>query len=172
MFLMRSFAAVGVLALAACGGPEPRGQLSFTPRPELTSPPGEMATQRLVLMKTVTDAKDVKNIGSISLASEGPGVLVRVDFRGAPAGTFSLTMNEQNDCSAQENGDVTIPAGAAGAPWAPEGGAPFRIPDVTIPEDGSFRSEFLIKGVSISDTRGKSFVVNSGTNRLACGVSN
>lgn len=171
MWFMRGVATIGVLALAACGGAEPRGELSFTPRPELTAPPGEMATQRLVLLKATTGDKANKGIGSISLASEGPGVLVRIELRGAPPGTFTLTMNERADCRFLEENDVKIPAGAAGAPWAPEGGVPFRVPDLVIPSDGSLRTEFLVRGISISDTRDRSFVINSGKDRLACGLS-
>lgn len=166
-----SVAGLGVLALAACGGSEPRGELSFTPRPELTAPPGEMSTQRLVLMKATTGEKANKGIGSISLSSEGPGVLVRIELRGAPAGKFTLTMNENADCRFTGEEDNKVPAGAAGSPWAPEGGSPFRVPELTIPSDGSLRTEFLVKGISINDTRDRSFVINSGSDRLACGIS-
>lgn len=171
MWFMRGLACVSVLGLAACGGAEPRGELSFTPRPELTAPPGEMATQRLVLMKATTGENANKGIGSISLASEGPGVLVRIELRGAPAGTFTLTMNERADCRIIEEDDKKVPAGAAGAPWAPDGGVPFRVPDLVIPSDGSLRTEFLVRGISIGDTRDRAFVINSGADRLACGIS-
>ncbi len=171
MWLMRGVAGLSVLALAACGGSEPRGQLSFTPRPELTAPPGEMSTQRLVLMKATTGEAANKGIGSISLSSEGPGVLVRIELRGAPAGTFTLTMNENADCRYLEENDKKIPAAAAGAPWAPEGGSAFKVPQLTIPSDGSLRTEFLVRGITIGDTRDRSFVINSGNDRLACGIS-
>jgi Cu/Zn superoxide dismutase len=170
MWTARGLAGLGILALAACGGPEPRGQLSVVPRPELTAPPGEMSAQRLVLMKATEGEKANKGVGSIALSTEGVGVLVRIDLRGMTPGTYVLSINEKPDCRFLEEDGKKIMAGGAGAPWGPDETV-VRMPQLVIGDDGSAKTEFIVPGLKISDTRDRSFVVNSGASRIACGLS-
>lgn len=166
----RSVAAVSLIVLTACGGTDTRGELPSAPRPELTAPPGEMSTQRLVLMKATAGDKANKGVGTIALSTEGAGVLVRVDLRGIAPGSYVLSINERPDCRFIEENDQKILAGAAGAPWGPDNSV-VRLPKLAIPEDGSLKTEFIVPGLVIADTRDRSFVVNSGSERIACGIS-
>lgn len=170
VWVLRGVTAAGVFALAACGGPEPRGQLSFAPRPELTAPPGEMSTQRLVLMKATSGDKANKGVGTIAISTEGAGVLIRVDLRGLTPGNYILSLNERADCRYLDESEKKIPAGAAGAPWGPDAKV-VRMPKLNVPDDGNLKTEFTIPGLVISDTRDRSFVVNDGSDRIACGIS-
>lgn len=156
------------VVLVGCGSS--REVLSVAPRPELVEPPGEMATQRLVLMKALSEAAKPKNIGSISLAVEGVGVLARIDVKGLEIGSYVLTMNENADCSESEVEGKTILAGSAGAPWGPED-KPVQIPSLRVSDDGALRTEVTMRGLTMSDTKGRSLVLSSGGRRVACGVA-
>jgi Cu/Zn superoxide dismutase len=172
---MQSMTGLGLAALctatlAACGGSEPRGQLSFTPRPELTAPPGEMSAQRLILMKGTVGETKGKSLGSIAIAPEGPGVLLRIDLRSLSDGTQLLSFTENDDCGAEEIEGKIVPAAAAGLPWGPED-KPIQLPAVEPDEGGVFRGEQLVRGLSVNDTRGRAIVLIKGGQRIGCGIA-
>lgn len=175
MWLMRSVSGFGVaglsaLALSACGGSEPRGQLPMAPRPELTSPPGEMSAQRLVLMKGTTGENKGKSLGSIAIAPEGRGVVMRLELRGLPEGVQLITFNEEADCSGEEREGTLVPAAGAGLPWGPDG-APLKLPTIEAPPEGQVRTEFLVPGITVADTRPRALVITKGGVRIGCGVA-
>jgi Cu/Zn superoxide dismutase len=130
-----------------------------------------MSTQKLVLMKSVAVGAASKPIGSVSIAPEGPGLLMRVELRGAPAGNHMLTLNENADCSTEEIEGVKVAAAAAGNRWAPDG---LKSPAITIdvPADGYAKAEFSASGFEVKDLRGRSLVLTSNGQRVGCGVSN
>jgi Cu/Zn superoxide dismutase len=169
--MLRGAALAGGLVLAACSStPEPRGAIAVAPRPELTSPPGEMSTQRLVLMKLTAGEAANKNVGTIALSTEGVGVLVRLDLKGLAPGNYVLSLNEQADCRYTEVDGKKFPAGGAGAPWGPEDTS-LRLPKLTVSDEGTAKAEYIVPGLKIGDTRDRAFVVNSGSDRIACGIS-
>lgn len=163
-------AALCAATLAACGGTEPRGQLSIAPRPELTVPPGEMSAQRLILMKGTVGENKGKSFGSIAIAPEGPGVVLRMDLRNLPAGSQLLSITENDDCDAEEIEGKIVPAAAAGLPWGPDN-QPVQMPAVEPDEAGAFRSEHLVRGLTVRDTRGRAIVLIKSGVRIGCGVA-
>lgn len=178
MWIGRSVAAASVLVLAACGGNEPRGQLSMVPRPELTAPPGEMSVRLLFMVNPVPSAGDSAvatasgaapaksgKWGTIGLADEGPGLTISADFRNATPGTYQLKILDEGSCSG-------LFAGEEDLDYVNEvDSQPVRLPAIAIDNNGELKREFAARGLSTADLRGRAVVLFDGTRPIACGSS-
>jgi Cu/Zn superoxide dismutase len=165
--------AIAILApcvfLAACASSDDEG--GFPSRPELIMPPGEMATQRLVLLKLVDEKGKGDTVGSLALSDVREGLKIVVDFKKAPGGPLKLTLNEGFSCDVSETEGVKVPAADAGAPYQPEERA-VRYPTLEPDAAGVLRTEIVVLGLRLKDSRERSFVLtNSAGARVACGIS-
>ena len=135
------------------------------------APPGDMATQALILMKGVTGETAKKTLGTLALLPASTGTVLRFDLRNAAKGTLTVTLHENADCGPGEtDGGGEVPAGAAGSVWAPGGGR-LRMPPLKADEEGVLKDEFLVQGLEPEHVRGRSIVLSNNSGRVACGIS-
>lgn len=175
MWFMRGAAGLSVLLLAACGGSEPRGQLSFTPRPELTAPPGDMAVRLLFTVNPLPGVQAAAagssgargpKWGTIGLFESGPGLAITADIRNAVPGSYRLRILDEASCAA------LFMASSGGEPLEyvdTIDDAPVRLPQIAIDEQGEAKREYTAGGVLLKDFKERSVVMFDGSRPVACG---
>lgn len=142
---------------------------------------------------TVNDAMG-KTIGTATLRETASGVLIKVDFTAAPAGTHALHVHTTGKCDAP----MFMTAGGHFAPGmtkhgllAPGGPHAGDLPNIYVPADGKLSIEVLEPNVTLAagprsllDADGSALVLHAMADdyltdpagnaggRIACGVIN
>jgi Cu-Zn family superoxide dismutase len=132
-----------------------------------------------------------QTIGSATLRDTPTGLLVKVDFAGAPAGVHGFHIHTTGQCTAPftSAGGHFAPGGTHHGLLAANGPHAGDLPNVTIPADGKLSLEVFVKDVTLAagprslfDADGSALVLhataddyttdpagNAGA-RVACGV--
>ncbi|HEY3161086.1 MAG TPA: superoxide dismutase family protein [Vicinamibacterales bacterium] len=142
---------------------------------------------------TINDAMG-KMIGTATLRENSSGVLIKVDFTGAPAGTHALHVHTTGKCDAP----MFMTAGGHFAPgmtkhglFAAGGPHAGDLPNIYVPADGKLSMEILEANVTLAagprsllDADGSAIVLHAMADdymtdpagnaggRIACGVIN
>src|SRR5438045_3020443 len=142
---------------------------------------------------TINDAMG-KTIGTATLRESSSGVLIKVDFAGAPSGTHALHVHTTGKCDAP----MFMTAGGHFAPgmtkhglFAAGGPHAGDLPNIYVPADGKLSMEILESNVTLAagprsllDADGSAIVLHAMADdymtdpagnaggRIACGVVN
>ena len=133
-----------------------------------------------------------ESVGTVSYREDANGVTVSVEVAGLEPGTHAVHLHETGDCSAEDftsAGGHWNPTGAQHGRDNPQGAHLGDLANMTVDEDGSGSSNFLVTGATIgegprgmSDADGTALVIHAGADdyktdpagdagdRVACAV--
>lgn len=148
-----------------------------------------------VPVNQATDKGPGEQIGSIQLAESKYGLVLTPNLKSLPPGVHGFHVHENGSCDAKTQDGKTVPAGAAGGHYDPDGtkkhGSPWSddghrgdLPPLYVNADGMATTPVLAPRLKLADVQGRSLMVHAGgdnhsdhpkplgggAGRIACGV--
>ncbi len=133
-------------------------------------------------------------VGSVRIVETPYGLAFYPELKGLPPGLHGMHIHEKASCAPAESNGATVPAGAAGGHFDPQGtkkhGEPWGdghlgdLPPLFVAADGTATSPVLGPRLKLADAKGHALMVHAGGDnhsdhpaalggggaRVACGV--
>jgi Cu-Zn family superoxide dismutase len=107
-----------------------------------------------------------KPLGTINLAEQSRGVKMSVDLKGLPPGVHALHIHEKGKCIApsfQSVGNHLNPEEKKHGLLNPAGAHAGDLPNLTVEDDGSVKTELLAPNVTMKEGKINSLLTKDGT---------
>lgn len=150
---------------------------------------GPAAAQTMEASATIVSS-DGQELGTVTFAENGNGVLVRADLSGLPAGLHGFHIHETGSCEEafEAAGGHYAPEGTEHGPLNPAGAHAGDLPNIWAAEDGSAVHHVITQAVTLTgdqpntlfDADGSAVVIHENPDsyeadagaggRIACGV--
>lgn len=119
-----------------------------------------------------TDAGNGPELGTVTFADDGDGIVITTDLKGLPSGERGFHVHEKPDCApVAKDGKVTH-AGAAGGHYDPDktgkhlgpegGGHKGDLPALKVAEDGTAKGTMRVKGIKAADFKNRAVMIHAG----------
>ncbi len=145
-------------------------------------------------MRRATPAGPGEAVGTVTIADSAQGAVVRTDLKGLPAGPHGFHVHQNGSCQPAVSNGETVPAGAAGGHFDPQGtgkhtgprddGHLGDLPVLHVSDSGAATETLTAPRIeNVGILRGKALIIHAGGDtyndqpplggggaRLACGV--
>ena len=152
------------------------------------------AAQTTVALDLVDATGATRAVGTVALAESPHGLVFSPALQGLPPGAHGFHVHEKGSCGPVEQAGKTVPAGAAGGHYDPQGtgrhGTPWGdghlgdLPALYVDAEGRATTPVLAPRLKLADVQGRALMVHAGGDnhadhpaplggggaRIACGV--